>query len=92
MIQDRESKLKEREGKLGFAYNQVFARSNQFTETVLADLAKFCRGSESTFHADPRMHACLEGRREVFLRIEEYINLTREELFKLHTIRMEGRR
>ena len=38
-------------------------------QKVLADLRKFCRGDRSTFDADPRIHALLEGRREVFLRI-----------------------
>jgi hypothetical protein len=36
---------------------------------VLADLNRFCRGNASTFHADPRTHALLEGRREVLLRL-----------------------
>lgn len=51
---------------------------------VLADLAKFCRANQSTFHSDPRIHAALEGRREVFLRIAQHLNLTGEELFALY--------
>lgn len=52
---------------------------------VLADLAKFCRAAEPTFHPDPRMHALLEGRREVWLRITAHLNLTSEQLYALHT-------
>lgn len=48
---------------------------------VLADLAAFCRKDESTFHADPRIHALLEGRREVLLRISAYLELTVEQLY-----------
>lgn len=52
-------------------------------ETVLADLAKFCRATETTFHTDPRAHAVLEGRREVWLRIQQNLNLTPDQLWKL---------
>jgi hypothetical protein len=68
---------------LGFAYNRVFARENRFTELVLEDLAKFCRAHETSFHPDPRVHAQLEGRREVWLRIEEFLHLSPEEIVKL---------
>lgn len=51
---------------------------------VLADLAKFCRANETTWHSDPRIHAALEGRREVWLRIQQHLNLSSEQLFKLY--------
>lgn len=51
-------------------------------EKVLDDLAKFCRANESTFHADPRIHAVLEGRREVWLRIAQHMNLSDEQLWR----------
>lgn len=38
---------------------------------LLLDLAHFCRAYETCFHADQRVHAALEGRREVWLRIRE---------------------
>ena len=50
---------------------------------VLQDLAKFCRANETCFDADPRLHAVLEGRREVFLRIVNHLKMTPEELFNL---------
>lgn len=52
-------------------------------ELVLADLAKFCRADETTFHADPRIAAMLDGRREVWLRIQEHLRLSPEELYRL---------
>lgn len=53
-------------------------------QRVLADLAKFCRAHETTFHTDARAHAVAEGRREVWLRIQRHLNLTDEQLWKLH--------
>jgi hypothetical protein len=49
-------------------------------KAVLADLAAFCRARETTFHPDARLHAVLEGRREVWLRIAKYMNLTEAEI------------
>ena len=51
---------------------------------VLIDLSSFCRASESCYHDDPRKHAMLEGRREVWLRIQQHLNLNSEQLFKLY--------
>lgn len=50
---------------------------------VLADLAVFCRATETCFHEDPRIHAVLEGRREVFLRIQKHLHLSSQELLAL---------
>lgn len=54
-------------------------------QEVLRDLMKFCRTFESCFHPDPRLHAVLEGRREIWLRIEQHLNLPHAELYKLYT-------
>lgn len=52
-------------------------------EEVLQDLAKFCRANSTAFDADPRVHAALEGRREVWLRIQAHLNLSSEQLMDL---------
>lgn len=65
-----------------YVYRQTFL--NPLGEEVLADLAKFCRANESTFHQDPRAHAVAEGRREVWLRIAKHLHLTDEQLFQLY--------
>lgn len=57
------------------AYHKVFDEKNIFTRTVLKDLARFCRGNRTCFDPDPRLHACLEGRREVFLRILKHLKM-----------------
>lgn len=70
------------------AYRRVFhLENNRDVALVLADLAKFCRAHESTFHPDERTHALLEGRKEVFNRIQQHLNLTEEELWSLHSIK-----
>lgn len=68
------------------SYNRVFKNElvSKDCELVLKDLAKFCRANKSTFHDDPRIHAALEGRREVFLRIANHLNMSEEELWKLY--------
>lgn len=65
------------------AYQFTF-NDSQSSQLVLQDLAKFCRANETTFHADPRLHAVLEGRREVWLRITQHLHLTSEQLFALY--------
>ena len=63
-------------------YIEVFNKNNVYLQEVLEDLKRFCRAESSCFHEDPRMHAVLEGRREVWLRIQDHLNLTSEQLWK----------
>lgn len=72
--------------------NFLHGRKRAYVETfdnpgagkaVLADLAKFCRAHTSTFHQDPRIAAQLDGRREVWLRIQQHLQLTDEQLWDL---------
>lgn len=87
MIKKKESEYKRDLHGSIFAYNKVFDRQNVFTDTVLKDLARFCRAHTSTFDKDPRLHAMLEGRREVWLRIQQYLELDMEEIYSLHKIK-----
>lgn len=64
------------------AYQRTFL--NPVGETVLEDLARFCRAHETTFHTDPRVDALLEGRREVFLRIMHHLKLDPDAMWKLY--------
>lgn len=63
------------------AYKQTF--DGPHGETVLEDLSKFCRAHQSTAHANPYMAARLDGRREVWLRIQQHCNLDKETLWNL---------
>ena len=65
------------------AYNVTFRTPEG--EKVLADLMHFCRASYTTFHTDPAIAALQEGRREVWLRIQDHLNLSPEELYTIAT-------
>lgn len=67
------------------AYKKVFGSSKDLAiKKVLEDLKAFCRADESCFDPDPRIHAVLEGRREVILRIGHHIDLKSEQLWDLY--------
>lgn len=51
-------------------------------KSVLKNLERFCRANETCFDPDPRIHAALEGRREVYLRIQDYLTLNAAELME----------
>lgn len=51
---------------------------------VLADLARFCRAHETTVTPEARTTDILEGRREVWLRIQQHLRLTDDELWELY--------
>ena len=63
------------------AYQTTFR--GPVAEVVLADLARFCRASETTFLPNDRAHAVLEGRREVWLRLMKYLHMTPEEIINM---------
>jgi len=63
------------------AYQTVFL--SPVGEEVIADLARFCRATGSTFHPDARVSAQLDGRREVFLRIQQHLRLTDDQLWQI---------
>jgi hypothetical protein len=64
-----------------YAYRTTF--KGPLADTVLRDLAKFCCAHASTFHDAPAIQAKLDGRREVWLRIQQHLNLTDTELWNL---------
>ena len=53
-------------------------------EEVLADLARFCRAKESVYNVDVHKTHVLIGRREVFDRIAQHLNLSTQELYHLY--------
>lgn len=70
-------------GERRHAYRMTF--KGPLAEVVLKDLARFCRAHESTFMADERAHALAEGRREVWLRIANHLNLSPDQLWTLYS-------
>ena len=60
-------------------------------EAVLTDLAAFCRADESCVVPGDRDRTyVLEGRREVYLRIQAHINSTMEQLVQRFTRPAQG--
>lgn len=70
------------------AYMLTF--KNEMAKLVLEDLEKFCRAKESTFHVEPRAHALLEGRREVFLRLQDHLELPLGQLLVKYGGKLNG--
>lgn len=64
------------------AYLEVF--NSPVGKALLADLAVFCRAHETTFHPDARVAATLDGRREVWLRIQHYLELDLDTLWDIY--------
>lgn len=65
------------------AYRRTFVDGDADNAAVLKDLAKFCRALDTTFHPDARIAAQLDGRREVFLRIQQHLKLSADQLWAL---------
>lgn len=64
------------------AYQQ--ACGSETTRVMMEDLAWFCRADRTCFDLDARKHAMAEGRRQVYLRIQEHLTLTPEQLVQLY--------
>lgn len=80
----RVEKIKEEIRARKLAFQRCFRDGNASTDDVVIMrrvLDRFCRKNRSTFHADQRLHALAEGRREVMLLIDDYTELTVDDLF-----------
>ena len=73
-------------GELKTSYQIVFGRGDPArsaaVSTVLADLRRFCRADRSTWSEDQRHHARFEGRREVWLHIDDWFTKPEEDLLQ----------
>lgn len=68
------------------AYQLTFDLSQPANEFVMEDLARFCRANESCLvPGDHDRTIALEARREVWLRIQQHLGLTTEQLFSLYS-------
>lgn len=67
------------------AYRALFMFANRDglgpqAEIVLADLAKFCHANRTTVNANETNMAILEGRRQVWLHIQQLLKLTGDQV------------
>jgi hypothetical protein len=65
-----------------YAYQQTFV--GPYSDIVLKDLATYCFANQSTFNANDRAHVLAEGRREVWLRIANHLNMSPDQLWELY--------
>lgn len=69
-------------------YSRTFLRDggkpDDNAAAVLDDLARFCAAETSTYHDDPRRHAMMEGRRQVFLHISSSLKLDQGQIAALN--------
>ena len=77
---EQATRLRDDTADLQKAYLIAFAGASG--QAVLADLGRFCRADEPCWSEDQRHHARLEGRREVWLRIQNELKLPVEELLQ----------
>lgn len=67
--------------QLQTAYQIAFGPGTA-SASVLEDLGRFCRADQPCWSEDARHHARLEGRREVWLRIQDQLKLPVEDLLQ----------
>lgn len=68
------------------AYQLTFQLNQPSNVIVMEDLAKFCRAAETcVVPGDRDKSLVLEGRREVWLRIQQHLQLQPEVLFALYS-------
>lgn len=68
------------------AYQLTYQLHQPANVVVLEDLAKFCRANETcVVPGNHDMSLILEGRREVWLRINQHLHLTAEQLVQLYS-------
>ena len=83
--------IRRRKSQYKQAKSANFAISAPATQNMLIDLADFCRAAETCVavdangKVDKERTLMLEGRREVWLRMQNHFNLTTEQLYRLAT-------
>lgn len=65
------------------AYRTTF--KGPYADVVLKDIARFCRAHETTLNANEKLQDAFEGRRQVWLRIQEHLQLTPDQLWELYS-------
>lgn len=86
MMAQPEKEAEEFVAKRKLAYQLTYQDEQPANVEVLQDLARFCRANETcVVPGDEHMTYVLEGRREVWLRIQQNLGLTTEQLLALYT-------
>lgn len=78
---DRKGALK----RMRTAYREVFAGESDGVKIVLADLEQFCCARAQTYTENPFESAFNSGKRDVWLRIQNTLGLTEEQIDSIAT-------
>ena len=87
MIKGTKAEIQEKLKERALAYKQIFDTPQG--REVLEDLADFCCAYKTTYSQNKELQFHLEGRREAFLRIANYLELTLTEIYTLHKLKGE---
>lgn len=91
--------LRRRTLRRAAAYRELFGpqvqpdgsrRFSPAQQAVLEDLARFGCANDLTFDPDPRAHALKDGRREVWLRIQHFLQLDTQDLSTIRETQDDG--
>lgn len=77
--------------RLREAYVRLFAGApaGDDVKLVVDDLRTFCRGEDTAWHEDARVHALLTGRQEVYQRITDHTRLSADDLWERYAPRQQ---
>jgi len=69
------------------AYTRLFSGTpaGNDAQIVMEDLSRFCRGKETAFDIEERVHVLLTGRQEVWFRIMDHLRLSYDALVEKYT-------
>jgi hypothetical protein len=69
------------------AYSRLFSGTPAGNDAhiVMEDLSRFCRGKETAFDIEERVHVLLTGRQEVWFRIMDHLRLSYDALVEKYT-------
>lgn len=62
-----------------WGYRQAF--DNEAGKIVLADLRIYCHATKTAFSSDPLEMARIEGRREVFMRVMDFLKVDYDTIY-----------
>ncbi|MCK5133506.1 MAG: hypothetical protein KAR40_15305 [Candidatus Sabulitectum sp.] len=76
---------------LSAAFKRVFGEGQPLPDDagrIRVFLARFCRADTSTFDKDARVHALLEGRREVYQLVYDLVGMREDDIVRKYEGRM----
>lgn len=87
MMEDANKAMKRVLQRKEWAYRNIFQGDkgdlHEASKVALADMRTFCNGTKSNFSTDALEMARMEGRREVFTRVMNFLNVDYSKFYDL---------